>query len=39
MAVLAGKLAEAASRDRFEKKRVFLGIGQLVENFARRFRG
>jgi len=36
---VAGKLAEAGSKDRFEKRRVFLGIGQLVENFARRFRG
>ena len=36
---VAGKLAEAAAKDRFEKRRVFLGIGQLVENFARRFRG
>jgi hypothetical protein len=35
---LAGELAIAASKDRFEKKSVFLGLGQLVENFARRFR-
>ena len=35
---VAGKLATAASNDRYEKQSVFLGIGQLVENFARRFR-
>lgn len=34
----AGALAAAAAQDRFEKRSAYLGIGRLVENFARRWR-
>jgi len=34
----AGALAAAAAQDRFEKRKAYLGIGRLVENFARRWR-
>jgi len=33
----AGELATVAAQDRFEKQSAYLGIGQLVENFARRW--